>query len=281
MNAPADSRCYRHADRESYIGCQRCGRAICPDCMRDAAVGFQCPDCVNRGAKAVRAPRTIGGGRISSHEGIVTTVLIATNVGVYLITGIGGSNLVKAAGIMVGVDVSGDGVVFPGMDSGGYWRLLTSAFLHGSLLHLAFNMYALYLFGRFAEGLLGTARYIVFYLAVAVFSGAFVYALTPPTTQTLGASGAVFALLGFALVVLLKQGQDVRTLVVLIAINAVISLSPGISWQGHLGGFIAGLVLGAAVAYAPREARDRWQVIGLAAVLVATVGLVALGAASP
>jgi hypothetical protein len=54
--------CYRHPGREAYIKCQRCGRVICPDCMRDSAVGFQCPECVKEGSRSTRSGRTAYGG---------------------------------------------------------------------------------------------------------------------------------------------------------------------------------------------------------------------------
>ncbi len=110
------------------------------------------------------------------------------------------------------------------------------------MLHIAFNMYALYLFGPFVERALGTWRFIAAYLTMAVVSSVFVYcALEPRGTLTIGASGAIFGLFGMALVLLLKAKQDVRSLLVLLAINAFISTQGNISWQGHLGGFIVGV----------------------------------------
>ena len=103
---------------------------------------------------------------------------------------------------------------------GDYWRLLTAAFLHGSLLHIAFNMYALYLFGPFVEKALGTVRFIAAYLTTAIASSVFVYWLERPELPTIGASGAVFGLFGMALLLLLRAKQDVTTLLVLLAINA-------------------------------------------------------------
>ncbi|EFQ84590.1 peptidase, S54 family [Aeromicrobium marinum DSM 15272] len=269
------ARCHLHPEREAYISCQRCGRPICPDCMRDAAVGFQCPTCVAAGRQAVRQPRTLAGGRVQAREGVVTMAIIAVNVVVFALTDIVGTDAITAAGRMVGADViDTQGRLWPGMDDGGYWRLLTSAFLHAGVLHLLFNMYALYLFGPFVERALGSARYVAAYLTMAVFSGAVVYLLTDPRTFTVGASGAVFGLFGYALVLLVRAKQDVRTLLVLLAVNGVISLAPNISWQGHLGGFIAGLTLGAAVAYAPRERRTLLQVVSVGGLLALSAVIV-------
>src|SRR3954465_3639035 len=85
MNLPAsDYRCYRHPDREAYISCQRCERLICPECMREASVGFQCPSCIALGAKSVRQPKTLAGGTVSGREGVVSMVLIGINVAAYV-----------------------------------------------------------------------------------------------------------------------------------------------------------------------------------------------------
>ena len=262
-----DQRCYRHPDREAYISCQRCERLICPECMRDAAVGFQCPECIAEGRKSVRAPRTIAGGAISGREGTVSIALIGINVVAFLIQIAAGDRTsdIYQYGAMQGNIVA----------DGDYWRLFTAAFLHAGILHIAFNMYALYLFGPFVERALGTARFVIAYVTMAVASSVFVYWLTEPQIVTIGASGAVFGLFGLALVLLIRTGQDVRGLLVLLAINAFISLQGNISWQGHLGGFVTGALLGLAFAYAPRERRSAVQlaafVLTWLAIVVAVV----------
>ena len=231
--------------------------------MRDAAVGFQCPDCLAAGSKAVRQPRTIGGGAIPRVDGAATKVLIGLNVAVYVLTGPLNLDRLTVYGTLV-----------EGLVGGEYWRLVSSAFLHANLFHLLFNMFALYLFGAYAENLLGTVRFVAFYLVAAVFSSAVVYLLTDPYTPTVGASGAVFALFGFALITLLKAGQDVRSLVVLLAINAFLSLQAGISWQGHLGGFIAGVLVGAALALAPPGRGGQAMVVSTVLLVIIAAGLV-------
>ena len=250
-SSAVEQRCYRHADREAYISCQRCERLICPDCMRDASVGFQCPECIAEGRKSVRAPRTITGGAISMRAGAVSMVLLGINVVVFLLQMAteGSVNSVFQLGAMQGFAVA----------DGDYWRLFTAAFLHAGILHIAFNMYALYLFGPFVERSLGTTRFVVAYVTMAVASSVFVYWLTEPQVATIGASGAVFGLFGLALVLLIRTRQDVRGLLVLLAINAFISLQGNISWQGHLGGFVTGVLLGLALAYAPRDRRSPYQ----------------------
>jgi membrane associated rhomboid family serine protease len=236
--------------------------------MRDASVGFQCPECVAEGRKSVRQPRTLAGGRVPVDVGKVSLVLIGINVVVYLaqMATQHREPSIYQLGAMQGYSVA----------AGEYWRLLTAAFLHGGLIHLALNMYALYLFGPVAERALGTARFVGTYLTLAVASSAFVYLLTAPSTATVGASGAIFGLFGLVFILMIKSGQDVRSLLVLLAINAFISMQNGISWQGHLGGFLAGLVVGAVLAYAPRASRTVWQGVAFVLIWAAIVGSVAI-----
>src|SRR5919107_23484 len=157
-----------------------------------------------------------------------------------------------------------------------------AAFLHarGSFLHIAFNMYALFLVGPYLEQALGRWRFVALYLLAAVGGQVGVTLLAGPTpdagwfTAVVGASGAVFGLFGAVLVVLRRLGRDARQIVVFLVINAVIGfLLPGIAWQAHLGGLVTGLALGAAYAYAPRERR---LALGVAATLGAAVLLAVL-----
>lgn len=237
--------------------------------MREASVGFQCPSCVNEGAKSVRAPRTSAGGVISMHAGRVTTVLISINAIAFVLTQLTGGRTseIFTRGAMAGYWVA----------DGELWRMLTSAFLHSDLWHLLSNVIALFLFGPFVERALGTWRYIAAYLTTAIVASAFVYVLTDPLVATIGASGAVFGLFGMALMLLLRAKEDVRTLLVLLAINAVVSFTnSSISWQGHLGGFVAGVVLGTAFAYAPRGRKQQAQVAVFGFLWIATIIAVVL-----
>lgn len=257
----AGQTCYRHPGRPAFIQCQRCSRYICPEDMREASVGFQCPDCVKSGQAAVRQPRTLAGGAISTNAGAVTLAIIAINVAAQFVVmatgGVSGSRFFDT-GAMLGLGIY-DGEVH-GVADGEWWRLLTAAFLHGGLLHLAFNMYALYLFGPFVEQTLGRARFILTYVTLAFGSSVLVYLLEDFRTMTIGASGAVFGLFGLALVFLVRTRQNITGMLILLAINGFISLGSNISWQGHLGGFVTGLVLGLMFAYAPKEHRLLVQV---------------------
>ncbi|MDO9379850.1 MAG: rhomboid family intramembrane serine protease [Nocardioidaceae bacterium] len=256
--------CYRHPDRETYVACQRCGRPICPDCMRPASVGFQCPECVAEGAKTVRQPRTVAGGLVPRQVGLVTYVLIGLNVAAFLVElatgGVNGTFVQWGAMLPQSAIDPGSGQLLRGVADGAWWRPVTSAFLHANILHIAFNMYALYLFGPLLERWLGTVRFVAMYLTCAVGASLVVYVLSNPLSFALGASGAVFGLFGVALVMMHQRSYDVRTLLVLLAINGGITfLVPGISWQAHVGGLATGLVLGAAFAYAPRQSRGLVQ----------------------
>nr|WP_255499554.1 rhomboid family intramembrane serine protease [Aeromicrobium senzhongii] len=144
---------------------------------------------------------------------------------------------------------------------GDYWRLITAAFLHGGLTHIALNMFALYLFGPYVEETLGRVRYVITYLTLAIGSSVLVYLLEDPFTPTIGASGAVFGLFGLALIFLIRTRQNITGMVVILAINAFFSLRSGISWEGHLGGFLTGVALGLVFAYAPRDRRTLVQVV--------------------
>ncbi len=289
--------CYRHPGRESHIRCQRCGRPICPDCMRDAAVGFHCPPCVSEGARTVRQPRAPYGGTRSGNPALTSYVLIGINVAVWLSvlgTGWSDSRLVSRlalvprglcesvaepgsfyrAGTEVGcTSVGSDGRWVPGVADGAYWELLTSAFLHIEPWHIAANMLSLYLFGPQVERVLGRLRFLVVYLVSGLTGSAVVFWLAGPNGITLGASGAIFGLLGAFVVLAHKTRGDVRPVLGLLAINVVLTFTiPNISWQGHLGGLLGGLAVTAVLAYAPRDRRTLVQSLAIGGLL----GLVAL-----
>lgn len=286
--------CYRHPDRETWIRCQRCDRSICPDCMRSAAVGFQCPECVAEGARSTRQLRTPYGGKRVDDPRLTSFVLIGINVAVFvavLVTGGRISRLVEWLALLpLGRCEAPGGGYYPGAASaavcgsrgewvlgvatGAPWQLLTSAFLHVQPLHIAFNMMALYFLGPTLESVLGRVRYLALYLVSALAGSAAVMALSASSSQTLGASGAVFGLMGALAVVALKARGEAQQVLVWIGLNLVITfVVPGISWQGHLGGLAAGAVLGAAMVYAPRQRRSlvQWSAVGAVALLAALV----------
>ncbi|HEX2892936.1 MAG TPA: rhomboid family intramembrane serine protease [Marmoricola sp.] len=289
--------CYRHPDRETWIRCQRCDRPICPDCMHSAAVGFQCPNCVKEGARATRSGRLVYGGAPSANPALSSIGLIALNIAVWLsITAAGGAGstlLDRLALLPKGRCAAGNGY-FPGateatctggpvhwvsgVADGAYWQLATSVFSHVQVWHIAFNMLALYFLGPQLEMVLGRARFLAVYLLSGLAGSTAVMWLADEHIQTLGASGAIFGLMGALLVVAMKVGANVQQLVFWIGLNVVITItgSSYISWQGHFGGLLGGAVLAALVVYAPRQRRAafQWASMGVfALVCVALVGL--------
>jgi membrane associated rhomboid family serine protease len=274
--------CHRHAERETYVRCQRCDRPICPDCMRDAAVGFQCPDCVRAGAKETRQGRTPYGGRARGGPPVVTLSLIGLNLAVFVaIIATGGrqSRLVGELGLMPTgghfIDVRGVPYYAPGVADGAVWQLVTAMFTHLEVWHILFNLMALYLLGPQLEHVLGRVRYLLLYMLSGLVGSVAVYWLAAVGSVTIGASGAIFGLMGALLVVARKVGGDTSALLTLIGINTVITVlgAQYISWQGHLGGLVGGLVLGAALVYTPRQRRTGWQALWMAVVAVAVVVL--------
>jgi membrane associated rhomboid family serine protease len=256
--APPAPRCYRHPNRETLIRCTRCDRPICPDCMRPASVGFHCPDDVGLANKTVRQPRTAVGARLLQSPPFVTWGLIAANVIIYLITA---SQSVK--GVMQPGDGSSklfvDWQLFPRSihDHDQYYRLLTSAFLHVSLLHLASNMLALFIIGPLLERLLGRWRFALVYLLGALGGSAAVYAWGQVSTAEVGASGAVFGLFAAALVLVRKLGLDAQWLIGIIVLNFVFTFSiHNISKLAHVGGFIVGALATLAIGGLP-QVRER------------------------
>jgi membrane associated rhomboid family serine protease len=235
--------CYRHPDRQSFVLCQRCGRTICGECQTPAPVGVICPECMRE--QQASAPRTkpavLSRMRAASGRGapVVTYSLIGVTLAVYvlqLIPGLGVTNWLYFTPIAVS-DVH--------MEP---WRLLTSVFVHSTSLifHVLLNMYTLWIFGQLLEGLLGRWRFLALYLIAGLGGSAGVVWLADPTTAVVGASGAIFGLMGAFLVIQRRLGGQTTQLFVLLAINLVIGFVPGwnIAWQAHLGGLVAGALVG-------------------------------------
>jgi len=271
--------CYRHPDRETGLACSECGRPICPDCATFAPVGIRCPD--HAGARGGKKPaqfrppavRRAQGVALATGSAPITKVLIAANVAIYLITveqGGGGINN-PGGSLLVRWILWG-----PAVAHGGWYRLVTSMFLHGSLIHIGFNMWALWVIGTPVEQYLGRARYVGLYF-VSGLAGSAGALLQAPHTPALGASGAVFGVLG-AMAVLEWQitGRLAGNAVTWILINLVISFTiPNISWGAHVGGLIGGILVTFGYAHW-RGGRAQYGQLGLGGV----VGLVAVAVGS-
>ncbi|MFI5627328.1 rhomboid family intramembrane serine protease [Nocardioides sp. NPDC051685] len=263
--------------------------------MASASVGFQCPECVREGHKSVRQPKRFTGARIGFRALPVTISLIGLNVLVWLsitLTGGSGSRIADFFAIRLqGYCMTPDGgfVVpqsvcrasgyswMPGVDDGAVWQLLTSTFTHVSIIHLAVNMLSLYLLGSFLEPIVGRLRFLVFYLISGLAGSVLVAWAATPAGSTVGASGAIFGLLGVLVVLFVRAGQSLSPLLPVLLINAGITFfGPGISWQGHVGGFIGGLVVAGIFTSlrADRKAPLQWAALGgFTLALLALVGV--------
>lgn len=261
--------CPRHPERVSYVRCQRCGRPVCTECQRPAPVGVHCVDCVAAARREAPVERTVLGGRLRGGPPVVTYALIGICVALFL-------------GAPVFPGLYNHLIFAPAIGSQQPYRFLTTAFLHAGFLHIAVNMYALWIVGGYLERMLGRWRYLALFLVSALGGSVAVLLLASPDapswfTPVVGASGAVFGAFGAILMVLRRTGRDASQIVVLIAINLVLGfVVAGISWQAHLGGLLTGLVLGALYAFGPARRRAAASMLGTAVVVA---GLVAVAMA--
>ena len=232
--------------------------------MRDAAVGFQCPDCVAEGAKSTRSGRTAYGGLRPGNAGAHLDGADRRQRG--RLAARSWPPAATAAGWSTGWRCAPPGLCarstatalperrrgactreprrswLPGVSDGAYWQLITSAFTHVEIWHIGFNMLALWVLGPQLELAIGRARFLALYLlSGAGRLGAASTGSRPSHGSTLGASGAIFGLMGALLVLALKVGGHVQPILIWIGINFVFTVRRAdVSWQGHLGGFLGG-----------------------------------------
>ncbi|WP_086823301.1 rhomboid family intramembrane serine protease [Allokutzneria sp. NRRL B-24872] len=268
---PALPGCVRHPDRPTGLRCTRCERPACPECLREASVGYQCVDCVREGNRDVRRPVTVAGAELVSKP-IVAPVLIALNVVVFVITA------VQSGSIMTNYDGSDlflDWFMRPVLvATDEWWRLVTNGFLHDGVAHLGVNMLALWFLGRDLELLLGRGRFIASYVLSLLGGSVAIMLFDSPMTAAVGASGAIYGLLGGLLVAVLKLKLNIGPVLGVIALNVAITFSvPNISFLAHAGGFVVGAALMAAMLYAPAKQRRLWQLGAFAATTVVLAGL--------
>jgi membrane associated rhomboid family serine protease len=268
----AVSTCYRHPDRPTRLACSECGRSICPECSRDAVVGQKCPECTT----PARLTRVIPA-RSIRHVGLrgtpVTWALIAVNILLYaagaLFPGFGDQVMQRAAQHPILVD------------RGEWWRVLSAMFLHGGVLHVLFNMYALWLFGPVLERRFGSVSFLSLYLAAGAAGGA-LFQVIGPDAWAVGASGAIFGLFGALLIASYRQrhtragAATFSQLVLLLGINLALPLFiQNIAWQAHVGGLVAGALIGAVWDRLPRDKGSAWKRTAVALL----VGVAAMAAA--
>jgi membrane associated rhomboid family serine protease len=203
----------------------------------------------------------------AGHGWEATQALIAINVLAFLASG---SSAFTVSGSDIGSRVVDDGLLYAPFlrFNHDYYRLLTSGFLHENLLHIGFNMYLLYVLGRMLEPAIGRVRFLTIYF-VSLFAGSLGALIATPHSPSLGASGAIFGLLGAAYFEMRKRGLDpVRSgIVPTIALNLVFSFTiPNISYGAHVGGLIAG-----GLAILALHAADRRRVTALGYVACAAL----------
>lgn len=263
--------CVRHPDRRTGLACSRCGRPSCPDCLREAAVGYQCVDCVREAGRTVRTGTTVAGAPVGLRP-VVVPVLVVVNLLVFAAT-------VAQAGSVTGNYQSELFARFA-LDSGAvaageWWRTVTSGFLHIGPLHVAFNMYALWIIGRDVEVLLGRGRFLAVYL-LGMLGGSAAVMWLQPEALVAGASGAVFGLMGGLLVAVLRLRLPYGQVLGLLAVNLALGFFvAGISWQAHVGGLAVGAAATAVLLHAPAARRGPVQAGGLAALAVLVLAAMA------
>jgi membrane associated rhomboid family serine protease len=277
MAEVAEKTCYRHPDRVTGLSCSECGRPICTECMTMAPVGIRCPEHSGKPQGVQRVTRGVQRAAFEGTGAKATKALVAINVAVYV------AELVTGGGVNgTGSTIYLHGVLFgPLVEQGDWWRLLTAAFLHYGPVHLILNMVGLYWFGSLLEERIGSARYLMLYLVsgLAGSAGALLWSngfLTP----TVGASGAIFGILGAGLV--LERQRDYvfgGSALGVIIINFVLTFSiSSISKGGHIGGLVGGILCALGLTRFGRghAAYGRPGVLGVATIVLVGVASIAI-----
>ncbi len=256
-DAPRAEVCYRHPDRPSGVACQRCDRLICPECMHNASVGVHCPECTKKSKQKVYTAATLPG-----NDPIVTKAIIAINVLVFLVF--------DASGVGDLTDLYVNGRAIDQLNEP--WRVITGGFGHLGAIHLGMNMFALWSLGRMLERSLGRTLFAAAYVA-ALIGGSFLAILVDPQQSGLGASGAIFGLLGLVVLALRSRGIGLQQsgLGRVLLINLFISFLPFVSLWAHAGGFFVGIALGAV--YYGMNQGDGPMLKGAKEQLAVTIGL--------
>lgn len=274
--------CWWHPNRPTGLSCARCGRPACPDCLREAPVGFQCTDCVHTGTQQQRrqhrgyqdaglGARTITGARPSGSF-FATQAILAVNVVVFLVTVLQAKSLnenqqsgVFQLGVLWGQATFG---------ADEWWRLFTSGFLHYGPIHIAVNMFSLWMMGRALEPVFGKVRYLALYFVSMLGASTAVLLFDNLDGGTAGASGALFGLMGAYAVIVLKLRLNPTGLIITLALNAFITFGvANISILGHVGGLVTGALVTVAMLYAPQQRQATYQAAGVAILVVAMIGL--------
>ncbi|MFN2588900.1 MAG: rhomboid family intramembrane serine protease [Actinomycetota bacterium] len=266
--------CYGHPNRPTKLRCSRCDRPICGQCAIQAPVGQHCPECVAEARKS--APRVRSATAVNAP---VTRAIVVFTVAVYVLELVLGDSFVNRFTSFA-----------PAIAAGEVYRLITSVFLHlpfdgrlFALLHIVFNMYILSIYGAQVEQLFGSFRYLFLYLATGFFASASSYAFHA-CSNGLGASGAVFGIVGILIVYLYNRRSTtfadpyLRSLGAFVVLNLLLGfMVPRIDNIAHIGGLVGGLALGAGFdrsRLAKASAPVGLQVVTAAAVLAVGIAFV-------
>jgi len=270
--------CYRHDDRQTRLSCSRCGRPICVECTTTAPVGQLCPECAREaGAQRVISSRELYAAP-SRRTAPVTFGAIAICVAVFLV------GFVSPLPLVLGAQIN------EAVTAGQWWRLLSAAFLHQQLYHIAFNLYALYVFGPSLERRWGSLPFAGLYVGAAMAGGAAYYLWSVLFEggggSALGASGAIFGMFGATLVAAWRGrhtaagAAGLRQLGTLLAINLALPLIlPSIAWQAHVGGLLAGAAIAAVWSAGPRTGTAATVVRTAAGLAVAVLSVLVVALA--
>ncbi len=269
---PITSVCYRHPDRPTGLACSQCGRPICGACVVAGTVGQFCPECsAARGRQRIVRARPGAGGSLRQ-AAPVTFFIIAATVAVFVLGFLDRSLDQDLLFYLAQINSL--------VAAGEWWRIFTPVLVHGAAFHILFNMMALYQLGPTIEQRTGGRDYLLLYFACAGVGGVFAYHLGGSGDILVGASGAIFGLFGLWLHAALRAwGSSFSRRVIgsfglTLAINAALPfIYPQISWQGHLGGFLAGILIGEAWYHLPQS---RWRPLPPLAVAVVAVLAVSL-----
>lgn len=226
-------------------------------------------------------PRTLAGGTVTADPRLLTKILIGLNVAVFMLQLSIGDDFTARFELVGSAYFPGLGSM-EGVAEGQWYRLLTSMFLHadGNPMHIIFNMLSLWWIGGPLEAALGRARYLALYLVSGLAGSALTYLIAAPNQPSLGASGAIFGLFGATAVLMRRLNYDMRPILALLVINLIFTFgASNIAWQAHIGGLVAGVVIGYAMVHAPRERRSlvQYGVCGVVLVAVVVMTLIRTG----
>jgi len=273
-----DNFCYRHPDRVSFVMCQRCLRTICNECQTQGPVGVICPECMREQAQGRTTAQKKAERRWKSRQSVAVAgvPVTATNILIAVTLLVGVLQLIPGLGVQGALMFWGDAMHPQVMQP---WRALGYMLVHGSFWHIGLNLLSLFMIGRILEPMLGRGRFFTLYVLAGLGGAVAVSLLSEPGTPVIGASGAVFGLLGALMVIARRLGGDITGILILLGVNLVIGFIPGlgISWQAHVGGLVIGAAVGGVYALTRSHRRRALQItllVALGVLIVAALFLI-------